>query len=105
MTEIKTAQAWGWLGADGKLRDCWVAATHPDGEPVHFRGVIVYGLTEAEVHEAAALLEKSREVCEWYLSENQHGEYDFCSSCDAEYQMRMPTFCPSCGRKVVVKDD
>lgn len=73
MTEIKTAQAWGWLGADGKLRDCWVAATHPDGEPVHFRGVIVYGLTEAEVHEAAALLAKSREVCEWYLSAELSG--------------------------------
>jgi len=27
--------------------------------------VIVYGMTEAEIHEAADLLAKSREVCEW----------------------------------------
>lgn len=101
MTEIKTAQAWGDLHHDtGFLR----ARTDNDQGIIIGRipVVIVHGLTEAEVHEAAALLAKSREVCEWYLSENQHGEYDFCSSCDAEYQMRMPTFCPSCGRKAVV---
>lgn len=102
MTEIKTAQAWGWLGADGKLRDCWVAATHPDGEPVHFRGVIVYGLTEAEVHEAAALLAKSREVCEW----RNVDECTFSQSCQSlvDYECEdVPRLCPSCGRKVVVK--
>lgn len=105
MTEIKTAQAWGWLGADGKLRDCWVAATHPDGEPVHFRGVIVYGLTEAEVHEAAALLEKSREVCE-HERFDPHAidpTFDYVTECNKLYSSKEPyTFC-ACGRKVVVK--
>ena len=102
MTEIKTAQAWSRYDTIGGLI---VATTDRSRDFMYDSCVIVHGLTAAEVHEAAALLEKSREVCEWYLSENQHGEYDFCSSCDAEYQMRMPTFCPSCGRKVVVKDD
>ena len=100
MTEIKTAQAWGHRSSPSALLH------HAGRESAMFNVpyVIVHGLTEAEVHEAAELLAKSREVCEWYLSENQHGEYDFCSSCDAEYQMRMPTFCPSCGRRVEVKE-
>lgn len=106
MTEIKTAQAWGWLGADGKLRDCWVAATHPDGEPVHFRGVIVYGLTEAEVHEAAALLEKSREVCEW--TRDGFGILRDCAgeshSTNKHSNGAIVTFCPSCSRSVEVKE-
>ena len=102
MTEIKTAQAW-WDTISGIVVLRTSEAFALDALP-HVV-TVVHGLTEAEVHEAAERLAKSREVCEWYLSENQHGEYDFCSSCDAEYQMRMPTFCPSCGRKVVVKDD
>ncbi len=100
MTKIKTAQA---TVESSRYCASWEFC---DWENVKFDDVadvvIVHGLTEAEVHEAAALLEKSKEVCEWYLSENQHGEYDFCSSCDAEYQMRMPTFCPSCGRRAKI---
>ena len=100
MTEIKTAQArLAWTPRGNVYK-----TSAPIGDSSTGTVVIVHGLTEAEVHEAAALLAKSREVCEWYLSENQHGEYDFCSSCDAEYQMRMPTFCPSCGRRVEVKE-
>lgn len=98
MTEIKTAQVKGRINEWGSVN---LVCGNTYGAPSF---VAVEGLTEAEVHEAAALLAKSREVCEWYLSENNHGEYDYCASlCDAEYQMRMPTFCPSCGRKVVVK--
>lgn len=60
MTEIKTAAGRGWLTPNG-LRDSWEGSEgseHPN-VPV----VIVHGLTEAEVHEAAALLTKSREMC------------------------------------------
>lgn len=104
--QIKTAQAWGWLRADGTLRDCWVAATHPDGEPVHFCGVIVHGLTEAEIHEAAALLAKSREAkCHWHEISDGAETLKHFESCDGDYvDLQAPQFCPLCGRRVEVKE-
>ncbi len=69
MTKIKTAQAFGSIADDGELYG--VAGIEIDTERDLYYGdimvpvVIVHGLTEAEVHEAAALLAKSREVCEY----------------------------------------
>ena len=103
MTEIKTAQAWSRYDTIGGLI---VATTDRSRDFMYDSCVIVHGLTEAEVHEAAALLEKSREVCEWYPSDTQDNTTDFCpATCDTEWLIYKPNFCPSCGRKVVVKDD
>ena len=106
MTEIKTAQAFGSIADDGELYG--VAGIEIDTERDLYYGdimvpvVIVYGLTEAEVHEAAALLAKSREVCEW----RNVDECTFSQSCQSlvDYECEdVPRLCPSCGRKVVVK--
>lgn len=100
MTEqIKIAKAWGHRSSPSALLHH--AGRKSDNFNVPY--LIVSGISD---HEAAALpeiIERERGVCEWYLSENNHGEYDYCASlCDAEYQMRQPTFCPSCGRRVKV---
>lgn len=70
MTKIKTATA-NYMHGDGLLN----VRGWPEDDRRDLPVVIVHGLTEAEVHEAAALLE---------LHEG-------------------PNFCPSCGRKVEVK--
>lgn len=100
MTKIKTAQAWlAWTPRGNVYK-----TSAPIGDSSTSTVVIVHGLTEAEVHEAAELLEKSREVCEWYPSDTQDNTIDFCpSTCDTEWLIYKPNYCPSCGRKVVVK--
>ena len=99
MTEIKTVRGRGWL-TDLGLRDSW-ESDNPHNVPV----VIVHGLTEAEVHEAAALLEKSREECE-HERFDPHAigpTFDYVTECNKLYSSKEPyTFC-ACGRKVVVK--
>lgn len=59
MTEIKTAQAWGALTPDGRVYP--LAISTKDGRYKQ-QIVIVHGLTEAEVHEAAALRSACREL-------------------------------------------
>ena len=108
MTEIKTAQAWGdtyETDVEGIILlelddDIEMEIPYSDARvPV----VIVHGMTEAEVHEAAALLEKSKEVCEW----RNVDECTFSQSCQSlvDYECEdVPRLCPSCGRKVVVRE-
>lgn len=60
---------------------------------------IVHGLTEAEIREAAALLAKSREVCRW----EKHGD-EYSADDTDQWLSDMPNYCPSCGRKVEVKE-
>ena len=101
MTEIKTAQAWGHRSSPSALLH------HAGRESAMFSVpyVIVHGLTEAEVHEAAALLEKSREECE-HERFDPHAigpTFDYVTECNKLYSSKEPyTFC-ACGRKVVVK--
>ena len=104
MTEIKTAQAWGYVTKWGGINceTTCVEGQHENNDPV----VIVHGLTEAEVHEAAALLAKSREVCEWAKSATDPNSEDADYApikCLTESMWNIPNYCPSCGRKVVVK--
>ena len=109
MTKIKTAQAFGSIADDGELYG--VAGIEIDTERDLYYGdimvpvVIVYGLAEAGVHEAAALLEKSREVCE-HERFDPHAigpTFDYVTECNKLYSSKEPyTFC-ACGRKVVVK--
>lgn len=61
MTKIKTAQAWGAILAYNTLRTMAIekkSTVLGFDTPV----VIVHGLTEAEVHEAAALLSACRDL-------------------------------------------
>lgn len=105
MTEIKTATAWGPKVKRSGLVSVTPMRARPKGTLVPV--VIVHGQTEAEVHEAAALLAKSREVCEWELVENAHAfrplDDVYYDGDHADVQLTQPNYCPSCGRKVVVK--
>ena len=95
--QIKTATAWGPKVKRSGLVSVTPMRARPKGTLVPV--VIVHGQTEAKVHEAAALLEKSKEVCEWVWSD-LGGKYKTCGAVPAFY---VANFCPSCGRKVVVK--
>ena len=104
MTEIKTAQAWGILDPFGRA----VSKAWPDKDAYNYANtpvIIVHGMTEAEVHEASALLEKSREVCE-HERFDPHAidpTFDYVTECNKLYSSKEPyTFC-ACGRKVVLK--
>jgi hypothetical protein len=57
MTEIKIAQAWGWIGSDG-LYPAWTGSADAVTKPV----IVVHGLTEADLRE---MLERRGE-CEWH---------------------------------------
>ena len=100
MTEIKTTTAWGPKVKRSGLVSVTPMRARPKGTLVPV--VVVHGLSEAEVHEAAALLEKSQDVCEW----RNVDECTFSQSCQSlvDYECEdVPRLCPSCGRKVVVK--
>ena len=102
--QIKTATAWGPKVKRSGLVSVTPMRARPKGTLVPV--VVVHGLSEAEVHEAAALLEKSREVCEWAKSATDPNSEaaDYAPiKCLTESMWNIPNYCPSCGRKVVVK--
>lgn len=97
MTEIKTAQAWGHRSSPSALLN----HAGRKSEMFNIPYVIVHGLTEAEVHEAAVLLARSREVCE----HRDTGIGTIRTGCDISYpvnQQHVERPC-WCGRAVAVK--
>lgn len=103
--QIKTAQAWLVWTPRGNVYKTYA---HTSGSGPASTVVIVHGLTEAEVHEAAELLAKSREVCEWgtVLYKGRTGYWTLCKEwervCGSAVDA-LPTSCV-CGRRVVVKE-
>ena len=101
MADIKTATAWGYITRSGGINceTTCVEGQYGNNDPV----VIVHGMTEAEVHEAAALLAKSREVCE-QKKITHDGPYQFRAfggDCDNDhYSWNDPNECPSWCEKV-----
>lgn len=95
--QIKTAEIWGEIVNGAFYSELRLSV----GVPL----VVVHGLSEAEVREAAALLEKSREVCEQSWETDDDDGYKYLQAkCLGRHQWPMEyRFCPSCGRKVEVE--
>lgn len=109
--KVLTARAWGWMDRDHTEMIANGASEfqrYPSDIPV----VIVHGATESDILDGLSLLANSRVVCEipklpQDFSTEMGYTYDIYECGGFTYYTNInerPTFCPSCGRRVVIKE-